>query len=54
VDDSAVISSANLTEDAFSRNMEMGVLIRGGDVPDRLWTQFSALLAKGELKQADS
>ena len=32
IDDAVVISSANLTDDAFNRNMEMGVVAH--DVPE--------------------
>jgi len=28
IDDAAVIGSANLTDDAFNRNMELGVIVR--------------------------
>src|SRR5437868_3603301 len=32
----ALLSSANLTADAFERNMEAGILVRGGPLPARL------------------
>ncbi len=37
----AFISSANLTDDALNRNMEFGILIRGGGVPRRLSAHFA-------------
>ncbi|MFC1600828.1 DISARM system phospholipase D-like protein DrmC [Candidatus Sumerlaeota bacterium] len=46
---SLFISSANLTEYAFSLNMEMGVLIRGGQLPDRVQSHFSRLIEAGVL-----
>lgn len=44
VDGCALISSANLTDDAFCRNMELGVLFRGGPMPQRLREHFDALI----------
>ena len=38
------ISSANLTGHAMERNMEVGVLIRGGTVPRRLHRHLEALV----------
>lgn len=38
------ISSANLTGHAMEKNMEVGVLIRGGDVPERLHQHLNALV----------
>jgi cardiolipin synthase len=40
----AFITSANLTTAALERNMELGMLIRGGTVPDRLRQHLSALV----------
>ena len=47
IDDNAIISSANLTDDAFNRNMEMGVLLRGGILPRQLREYFRGLISKG-------
>ncbi|MCG7932568.1 MAG: DISARM system phospholipase D-like protein DrmC [Candidatus Thiodiazotropha lotti] len=38
------ISSANLTGYAMEKNMEAGVLIRGGDIPERLHQHLNALV----------
>jgi phosphatidylserine/phosphatidylglycerophosphate/cardiolipin synthase-like enzyme len=38
------LSSANLTEYAFSTNMELGELITGGDLPARAEGHFQRLL----------
>ena len=38
------ITSANLTGYAMERNMEAGVLIHGGDIPERLNTHLRALI----------
>lgn len=40
----AFISSANLTGAAMEHNMELGVLIRGGDLPERLHRHLDALI----------
>lgn len=43
----AMISSANLTEDAMERNMETGVFIRGGGIPATLAAHFDRLIELG-------
>jgi cardiolipin synthase A/B len=40
----AFITSANLTSAALERNMELGLLIRGGSVPDRLRAHLNSLV----------
>ena len=40
----AFITSANLTSAAMERNMELGLLIRGGTVPERLQSHLDALV----------
>lgn len=40
----AFITSANLTTAALERNMELGMLIRGGTVPERLRQHLAALV----------
>lgn len=46
----AFLSSANLTEAALERNMELGVLIRGGNLPAAIDRLIDALLESGELQ----
>lgn len=41
--DSAFITSANLTGAAMERNMELGVFVRGGNLPAQLSAHLSAL-----------
>jgi phosphatidylserine/phosphatidylglycerophosphate/cardiolipin synthase-like enzyme len=43
------LSSANLTEYAFSLNMELGVLITGGEQPRRVEDHFDRLIEKDIL-----
>jgi phosphatidylserine/phosphatidylglycerophosphate/cardiolipin synthase-like enzyme len=45
----ALISSANLTGHALNLNMELGVLIRGGDVPHDVVTHLRQLIQKDVL-----
>jgi phosphatidylserine/phosphatidylglycerophosphate/cardiolipin synthase-like enzyme len=52
IDGSAIVSSANLTHDAFNRNMELGVLFRGGAIPKQLLGHFRGLIALGILTRA--
>lgn len=40
----ALVSSANLTEHAFHRNIELGVRITGGTVPESIVRQFEELI----------
>jgi phosphatidylserine/phosphatidylglycerophosphate/cardiolipin synthase-like enzyme len=49
VDKQALLSSANLTDDAFLRNLELGVLFMGGDMPTRLRQHFEHLIVAGTL-----
>lgn len=44
------LSSANLTHQAFTINMELGMLVRGGTMPQRVEQQFEQLIKKGQLK----
>lgn len=45
------LSSANLTQQAFTINMELGMLVRGGTMPGRAEQQFQRLIQIGQLKQ---
>ncbi len=46
-----LISSANLTEYAMTLNMEMGVLIRGSELPARVEAHFTKLIEQGTLRR---
>jgi phosphatidylserine/phosphatidylglycerophosphate/cardiolipin synthase-like enzyme len=46
------LSSANLTEQAFSINMELGVLITGGTTPAQVEAHFGKLIESGTLLRA--
>jgi phosphatidylserine/phosphatidylglycerophosphate/cardiolipin synthase-like enzyme len=43
------LSSANLTQQAFTINMELGTLVRGGSLPQKVEQQFERLIQAGEL-----
>lgn len=45
----AFVTSANLTGAAMTDNMELGLIVRGGDVPKRIANHFAALVAAGTL-----
>jgi phosphatidylserine/phosphatidylglycerophosphate/cardiolipin synthase-like enzyme len=49
IDDQALLSSANLTDDAFNRNLEIGALFSGGEIPTRLRSHFEELISAGTL-----
>jgi phosphatidylserine/phosphatidylglycerophosphate/cardiolipin synthase-like enzyme len=49
IDKQALLSSANLTDDAFLRNLELGVLFMGGEMPTKLREHFEHLIAAGTL-----
>ncbi|WP_406699439.1 DISARM system phospholipase D-like protein DrmC [Singulisphaera sp. Ch08] len=46
------VSSANLTEYAFTTNMELGVLITGGEQPAQVQAHFERLVETGVLVKA--
>jgi phosphatidylserine/phosphatidylglycerophosphate/cardiolipin synthase-like enzyme len=46
------LSSANLTEYAFSINMELGVLITGGSAPLQVDAHFGKMIESGVLVRA--
>jgi len=46
------LSSANLTQQAFTVNMELGMLVRGGTMPGRVEEQFRRLIQDGQLRLA--
>ena len=45
------LSSANLTENAFTLNMELGVLVSGGHLPAQAEKQFEKLIEGGMLAE---
>lgn len=49
--DHMYLSSANLTDYAMNINMEMGVLIHGGELPVRIEQHFAELIGDGTLAE---
>lgn len=45
------LSSANLTEQAFTINMELGLLLTGGPLPRQVEQQFDRLIGMGVLER---
>ena len=50
----AFITSANLTTAAMERNMELGVLVKGGELPSQLYLHLEALIAQKEILKFDA
>lgn len=46
----AFITSANLTSAAMERNMELGVLVKGGNLPEELHDHLEALIGRRVLE----
>ena len=49
IDDVAIIGSANLTDDAFNRNMELGLLFRDRATVAAIVEHFTELISRGTL-----
>jgi phosphatidylserine/phosphatidylglycerophosphate/cardiolipin synthase-like enzyme len=47
-----LVSSANLTDAAMDRNMELGLLVRGGPLPQTVDRHFDELIETGQLVNA--
>ncbi len=50
-DEALLISSANLTEYALNLNMELGVLVRGGELPKQVGEHLRRLVGEGVLRE---
>ena len=48
------LSSAKLTQQAFTINMELGLLVRGGMMPKKVENHFDQLILEGKLRQLDT
>lgn len=46
----AFVTSANLTDAALIRNMELGLIVRGGRIPQRIADHFRQLIGDGVLQ----
>jgi phosphatidylserine/phosphatidylglycerophosphate/cardiolipin synthase-like enzyme len=51
VDDIALVSSANLTDDAFNRNLELGIMVRSSEFISSTKRYFESLIAEGTLRR---
>lgn len=50
----AFITSANLTNAAMERNMELGVLVKGGELPSELHRHLEALISTKIIEKVDA
>ncbi len=50
----AFVTSANLTEYGIDRNLELGLVVRDGDVPRALREHVERLIEQGELRRVSS
>lgn len=51
VDDIALVSSANLTDDAFNRNLELGIMAKSPEFISSTKRYFESLIAEGTLRR---
>lgn len=49
----ALVTSANLTDYALERNMELGLLVTGGTIPQRIEAHFDELIRREELQPCE-
>jgi phosphatidylserine/phosphatidylglycerophosphate/cardiolipin synthase-like enzyme len=49
-----LLTSANMTSAAYDKNIELGVVCRGGKVADQVQRHFDALIARGVLEKVGS
>jgi phosphatidylserine/phosphatidylglycerophosphate/cardiolipin synthase-like enzyme len=47
-----LLTSANMTNAAYDKNIELGLLCRGGGTASRVQKHFDALIARGVLREA--
>jgi len=51
IDDIMLVSSANLTDDAFNRNLELGVMANSSEFISSAKRYFESLIAEGTLRR---
>ena len=51
--ESALVTSANPTPAAYTKNIEVGIVIRGGTIPNQITSHFSSLIETGALRRLD-
>jgi phosphatidylserine/phosphatidylglycerophosphate/cardiolipin synthase-like enzyme len=51
VDDTTLVGSGNLTDDAFNRNMELGLLVNDSVTAGAIYSHFMALAERGDLRR---
>jgi cardiolipin synthase len=48
------VTSANLTGAAMTDNMELGLVVKGGDVPKRIGRHFQSLITDDVLRRINT
>lgn len=51
--ETALVTSANPTPAAFTKNIELGIVIRGGTIPSQITNHFFSLIQTGALRRLD-
>lgn len=54
IDDAVMIGSANFTDDAFNRNMELALVVREANLANSLYEHFTEMKAQGTLRGLDA
>jgi len=54
VEDIALVSSANLTDDAFNRNLEVGLLVKNSEFLLTTKSYFDSMIVAGTLSRLNS
>jgi phosphatidylserine/phosphatidylglycerophosphate/cardiolipin synthase-like enzyme len=49
----ALVTSANPTPAAYTKNIELGIVVRGGPIPAQIASHFSSLIDTGALRRLD-
>jgi phosphatidylserine/phosphatidylglycerophosphate/cardiolipin synthase-like enzyme len=49
----ALVTSANPTPAAYTKNIELGIIIRGGTIPNQIAGHFTSLIETGALRRLD-
>ena len=48
--EAALVTSANPTPAAYTKNIELGIVIHGGTIPGQIASHFSSLIQTGALR----
>lgn len=54
VDDTVLVSSANLTDDAFNRNLEVGIMVKNPNFLFSIKNHFNSMVSVGTLEEVQA